>query len=147
VHEPPVGDEIFGLTTIPLPDLAPAWPEKKSRHALAACRLSKVTQMIEKTLLRIFREELATLILSQTACPDREKAEMDAASEFFVSELSDLERYSKAYEYLARGKLAWHKAGCIHFERTARKNARRIFDQDREEIASWYGNLVHQSAQ
>src|SRR5215470_17440587 len=52
------------------------------------------------------------------------------------------ERYNKACEYLARGKLAWHKAGRIHFERTARKNARRIFDQNREEIASWYGNLV-----
>ena len=97
--------------------------------------------MIEKTLLRIFREELANLILSQTTCPNREKAEIDAASEFFASEASDVERYNKAYEYLATGELAWQKAGRIHFERTARKNARRIFDQDREEIASWYGHL------
>jgi hypothetical protein len=96
--------------------------------------------MTEKNLVRIFREELANLILSETACRNRQKAEMDAASEFFSSEVSDLERYSQAYEYLATGTLTWHKAGRIYFERTARQNARRIFDQDREEIATWYGN-------
>jgi hypothetical protein len=98
--------------------------------------------MTEKNLLRIFREEHVNLILSQTACRNRQRAEMDAASEFFSSEVSDLERYSKAYEYLATGTSSWHKAGRIYFERTARRNARRIFDQDRAEIATWYGNPV-----